>query len=152
MVETTRATKDILDDMLSKDSQRIWKASCDIMSLSQNHDKIIELVSYREQMYDATVGIDLGGMLAPNSRFLKGAFEVIDFHSKGEKCPCVLLGENSNPRDYIKAGYFTKISITNLENSNYIDYYMIRCNRCNTKYKVTERMGHMFFWKWEPWQ
>lgn len=45
MRETKRKQKDILKDMLSGDMQKIWSASCEIVSLSQNHEKIMELVS-----------------------------------------------------------------------------------------------------------
>lgn len=44
MRETKRTSKDILKDMLSGDMQKIWSASCEIVSLSQNHEKIMELV------------------------------------------------------------------------------------------------------------
>lgn len=44
MRETKRKSKDILEDMLSGDMQKIWSASCEIVSLSQNHEKTMELV------------------------------------------------------------------------------------------------------------
>ena len=44
MRETKRTSKDILKDMLSGDMQKIWNASCEIVSLSQNHEKIMDAV------------------------------------------------------------------------------------------------------------
>ena len=55
--------------MLSGDVDKIWSASCAICLLSQNHDKVIEFVPYKEKMYYAARNIELGGAIVPNNRF-----------------------------------------------------------------------------------
>ena len=50
MRESMKTTKELTDDMLSKDPKRIWSASCEIISLGQNHDRIMELVPYLSQI------------------------------------------------------------------------------------------------------
>lgn len=44
MSQTRKSTKELIEDMLSEDAQRIWSASCGIISLGQNHERIMELV------------------------------------------------------------------------------------------------------------
>ena len=149
MRETKKSSKDIVKDMLSRDADKIWSASCAICSLSQNHDKIMELIPYKEEMYYATRNTELGGALAPNHRFLKKAFEVMEVHKEGKGCPCSLLGEDFNPKHLLEDGYFELMDVVYFSNSSYIDYYIIRCNRCKKLYKVEERESHYTWWNWE---
>lgn len=149
MRETKRSSKDIINDMLSGDADKIWSASCAICSLSQNHDKVMELVPYKEKMDYATRNIELGGAIALNHRFLKKAFEVMEVHEEGKECPCILLGGDSNPNHLLEDGYIELLDVVCFSNSGYIDYYVIRCNRCKKLYKVEEREYHFTWWKWQ---
>lgn len=149
MRETKRSSKDIIKDMLSGDADKIWSASCAICSLSQNHDKVMELVPYKEKMYYATRNIELGGAIALNNRFLKKAFEVMEVHEEGKECPCILLGGDSNPKHLLEDGYIELMDVVYSSNSGYIDYYMVRCNRCKKGYKVEEREYHYTWWSWQ---
>lgn len=74
MKETDKTAQELIQDMLSGNAQKIWSASCGICSLSQNHNRIMELVPYKGQMYNEAKNIELGGNLALNSRFFKQAF------------------------------------------------------------------------------
>ena len=134
MRESTKTTKELIDDMLSKDSKRIWSASCEINSLGQDHDRIMELVPYLTQIKSKTNNIELGGLIHPNSRLLKQAIETIEWHMKVKSCPCCLLGENSNPKQLEADGYITINDTVYMNKSNYVDYYLVGCNRCKTKY------------------
>lgn len=150
MRETTTPTTKIIEDMLSRDPHRIWHASCEIVSLSQNHERIMELVPYKEKMQDATKGMDLGGVIAPNKRFLTKAFDLLHFYEKHQSCPCTTLGEDSNPCHLETDEYVTILETKYYDNSNYVDYYIVRCNKCHTTYKVEEREYHMTWWSWKP--
>ncbi len=145
---TTKTTKELIDDMLSKDPKRIWCASCEIISLGQNHDRIMELVPYLSQIKSKTNNVELGGLIHPNSRFLKQAIETIEWHMKEKSCPCCLLGESSNPIQLEADEYITITDTVYINKSNYVDYYLVRCNRCETKYKVEEREYHSTWWNW----
>ncbi|MEG0276842.1 MAG: hypothetical protein RR630_07425 [Coprobacillus sp.] len=149
MRKTNKTTEEIVKDMLSKDSYKIWEASCHICSLSQNHNRVIELLPYKDQMISATKGIALGGALGPNIRFLNKAFDIISFHENGDYCPCCLLSEDSNPIHLIDDGYFTLVDTIYLKDSHYIDYYLVSCHRCHTVYKVEQREYHYTWWNWE---
>lgn len=148
MRETKDNTQIIVQDMLSRDSHKIWSASCKICSLSQNHDRIMELVPYKEQMISATSNIELGGAVAPNSRFLQKAFKIIYFHKDNMGCPCLLLGEDANPIHCVEDGYFTLKDTVHGKDSNYVDYYILYCKRCGRLYQVDEREYHYIWWNW----
>lgn len=148
MSQTKKSTKELIEDMLSEDAQRIWSASCGIISLGQNHERIMELVPYLTQMKSKTNNIELGGLIHPNSRLLKKAFEVIEWHSNGVGCSCSLLGEDSNPRHLEEDGYITITDTVYMNNSNYIDYYLAICHNCQTQYKIEEREYHSLWWNW----
>lgn len=150
MKDTIRSTKEIINDMLSKDPTRIWSGSCDIISLGQNHNRIMEFIPYLDCMKESTKNINLGGLLRPNSRLLNKAFETIEFHKLNKTCPCSLFGENSNPISLQKENDVTIVKTSHLDQSNYVDYYMVRCNQCNQLYKVEERQYHYFWWNWIP--
>ena len=149
MRETKKSSKDIIKDMLSGDADKIWSASCAICSLSQNHDKMMELIPYKEKMYYATRNIELGGAIVSNHRFLTQAFKVLEVHEKGEECPCSLLGEDASPKHLLEDGYFELMDVMYFSKSSYIDYYIIRCNRCKKLYKVEEREYHYTWWSWQ---
>lgn len=148
MRETTMSCQEIIQDMLSGDSHKIWRASCCICSLSQNHDRIVELLPYLHQIAYSTKNIDLGGKLVSNSRFLKKAFEIMDFHMKNMGCPCCLLGEDFSPIDLVSDNYFVLMDTVYMNNSNYVDYYNVCCKCCGIIYKVEERDYHFTWWNW----
>lgn len=150
MKETKKENHEIVEDMLSKDANRIWVGSCAICSLSQNRTRIKELIPYRTRFETAACGIDLGGMLAPNSRFLDKALEIIEFHKSSKECPCVLRMDTDffNPKHLQEDGYIEILDKVYYKDSNYVDYYMVRCIDCNAKYKVYEEVGHMACWRW----
>lgn len=150
MRETDRNTKEIVADMLSGDIHKIWKASCEICSLSQNHNKVMELAPFKTTMLAATRDIDLGGMIARNNRFLKRAFEIISFHENSTNCSCQLVDDESDPHQMEEDGYVNIIETQYYENSSYPDYYMVQCNNCKKIYKVEEREYHMTWWRWTP--
>jgi len=149
MRETDKSIEEIVEEILSRDPRKIWSASCAICSLSQNHEKIMKLAPYKKQIVHSTYGIELGGGLAPNKRFLKYALKIIEWHERNEGCSCQLLGEQSNPDHLVEDGYFEMIEVVNCMNSTYVDYYRVRCKKCNTIYKVFERLSHMPWWEWK---
>lgn len=143
MRETKKSTQEILNDILSRDSHKIWAASCEIASLSQNHEKVMELVPYKQQIIDGTEGIDLGGFFCSNKTHLKRALMVLEFHEQKLFCPCHLLGEFDNPDDLVQDDYFTLVSAEEYS-------YTVRCNQCGTNYKVDLREYHFIWWEWTP--
>ena len=50
MHETQRPVKELVADMLSGDPHKIWHSSGEIRSLSQNHDRIMEIAHYKYRL------------------------------------------------------------------------------------------------------
>ena len=64
-------------------------------------------------------------------------------------CPCSLRGTKDNPHRAEKDGYFDLIQTVPYEPECSInDYYILRCRRCGTLYKVFEREYHYLWWEW----
>ena len=97
---------EIVADMLSKDPVRIWSASSTICSLSQDQHSMKKLIPYITQFTNTTKGIELGGALAPNKRFLDKALCILNYYKEEKGCPCCLLGEDSNPLPMVEQAYF----------------------------------------------
>lgn len=148
MKETTKPAHEIIQDMLSFDAKKVWGASCAICSLSQNHERIVQILPYEEKIKLATKGINLGGSLAPNHRFLKKVFEILAFHKANKGCPCCLLDEDFNPKHVLEDGYVILVDTIYIQDSRYIDYYVVKCRNCGTMYQVEEREYHYPWWNW----
>ena len=151
MEETKQSSKDIIEDMLSRDAHKILHGCYAICALSQNHDRIMELIPYKEEMYNATRNIDLGGLIVRNQPFLEKAFEVMELHEKGEECSCSLLGEDFNPKRVLDDGYFELLDdvVRHGEGCFGNHYMIVQCNRCKKRYKVEENFYHYVWWDWQ---
>lgn len=143
-------TQEIINDMISKDSHRIWKSSCEIVALGQDKSAILQLIPYIEQFESETKGVKLGGAFASNQRFLDAAIKTLKFHRDSTDCPCQLLGIHDcmDPKRQVDIGYLKISNIERIENK-WVDFYEARCTRCNQKFKIIERVGHYMWWSWE---
>lgn len=149
MHETQQPTKEIIADILSGDSHRVWSASCGILSLSQNHDRIKEIAHYKFRIKFATKRILTGWPYSIERRRLLKIFEIIEFHKKNKGCPCCLLGQEDNPHHVVEDGYFDLLqTVPRSPICSVNDYYILRCRRCGVVYKVSEREYHFLWWDW----
>ena len=150
MHETQRTTKELIADMLSSDRHKLWHASCEIRSLSQNHDRMLEIVRYKYRLKFATRRILSGWPPnTPQRLCLLKIFGSIDFHRKNKGCPCCLLGRTDHPHHVIEDGYFDLLqTVPYTPECSITDYYILRCKRCGVTYKVFEREYHYLWWEW----
>ena len=66
-----------------------------------------------------------------------------------ESCSCSLRGTKDDPHRAAKDGYFDLLQTVPYEPECSInDYYILRCRRCGTLYKVFEREYHYLWWEW----
>lgn len=63
-------------------------------------------------------------------------------------CTCASVHQNTDPEDVIKDGSFRRIETVFYANSNSINYYIVRCNKCNKLYKTQAQEYHYIRWKW----
>lgn len=110
---------------------------------------MMQLANHKKAMQEAVKGVNLGGLIASNNRFLDRAFQIIEFHERNQGCSCSLMGEDSNPRHLVEDGYFEGRETVYHPNSNYPDYYILQCNSCGSLFKVSERESHFTWWEWE---
>ena len=60
----------VIEELKSKDSHKIWKASNEIIRYSQSYKDIEPLIGHLSAIKEGTKDVELGGGLAPNNRFL----------------------------------------------------------------------------------
>ena len=147
-------TEQILSDLLSKDVNMVKKASCEIIDISQNREKIRPLIDSLEIIREKTADLDMGGVIARNRRFLDFALEVIEFHKSNKGCSCMLYSQSGDSTffDPIQEELMGNVKVVKkvMEgNSLYVDYYLAKCNKCQCEFKVIERVYHMPWWHWE---
>lgn len=150
MHETQRTAKDLIADMLSGDRNKLWQASCELRSLSQNHDRMMEIAHYKYRLKFATKRIlSVWPPNTPQQLCLLKIFESIEFHRKNMGCPCCLLGEEDNPHHVVEDDYFDLLqTVPYTPECTINDYYILRCRRCGVTYKVFEREYHCLWWDW----
>ena len=148
MRETQRSTKEIVRDMLSGDSFTVWQASCEIASLSQNHDRVMEVARHWWKIRLAMKNSRKKNSFVSQRQFVRRALEVVEFHKSGKECPCCLLGMKSNPRHLIEDGYIEQIEFGHRDYENN-DYWVLRCKRCKKLYQVEELEYHFPWWEWK---
>lgn len=146
MENTAKSTNELLDDILSGNPQKVWSSSCAIIKLSQDDERIKEFIPYLEEIKAKTANLDMGGLLAPNDRFVKKVIKILEHYKMERECSCCLLDGNDNPAhcktiDIKEEVYF--------QDSKRVDYYMVECRKCNQKYKVYERESHFLWWDWQ---
>lgn len=145
-------TEQIISDLTSKDVSRIRIGACEIISFSQDKEKVLQLKDFRQLIIDKTAGIEMGGAFAPNKRFVDYALNIIDFHVADKRCSCTLYSdfkyECNDPNKEVEKGNIVILEITKIEN-NWIDYYSCSCNKCGQKFNVFERDGHYTWWEWK---
>ncbi len=156
-------TQEIIQKISSRNTQNIREAACEIIALGQNREKIAPLIEHLNIIKSNTRNLDLGGMFAPNQRFVDFAIKTIEFHKNTNDCSCLLYIEKYiltndivnrklqydcfNPNNEDKKGNIKILEINRIDNK-WIDYYLVECQKCLRKYEVEEREGHYVFWNW----
>lgn len=157
-------TEEIIENITSRDTYKVWEAACEIINSGQDYDTIAPLIEYLPVIKNSTAGLDMGGAFALNQRFIDFAITTIEFHAVSKKCPCALFTEKFrltndlvkreiqyegfNPNKETEKGNVKILEIVYIDN-NWIDYYIVECAKCTAHYKVEEREGHFMFWIWK---
>jgi hypothetical protein len=136
----------IVDDMISKDVQRIRDASCKIIYAGQNRDALKPLLPFIELMRAAT-NLNRGGLSVLNQRFPEYAIKTLEFHRDSNECTCNLYAggyDSFDPDEELKAN---NIEIVSRSDDKYS--LIARCKKCNELYDVDMRWGHYIFHDWK---
>ncbi|MCX2746185.1 hypothetical protein OO013_20080 [Mangrovivirga sp. M17] len=141
--------------MTSRDVGLIRKSGLDIINNSQNEDVITLLIAHRDDIYNATRNFDLGGAFATNNRFYEFPIEIIDFHrelilSNNTKCTCDLYFKSYSDFDPNKEGENPTIELFAKGIGDYTNVYGLKCNKCESRFHVSERHYHYGWYQWHP--
>jgi hypothetical protein len=146
----------LIQDMTSRDVDRIRTAGAEIIKNSQNEEQIKKLFPYRDNIYKSTRNLELGGAFAPNSRFYEFPLEIIDYHSlldsqieKSGKCTCDLYlksFESYNPNNEELNDSMTLFAKAI---GDYTFLYGMKCEKCKKRFHVSERQYHYIWYKWD---
>lgn len=153
MDSVPRSNREILADLLSKDSKKIWWASGEVISECQNPDRIMPLVPFRDRIARETREVSMGGAVAPNRRFVDLVLKILDFYGKGRNCPCgiyPMAGSDSTFRPSTEKSRGNIEILERVESGGFPDYYVVQCTRCGQKFRVKEGMYHFVWWQWIP--
>lgn len=156
-------TDEIIENITSRDTHKVWKSACEIINNSQDFEKIKPIISYFQFIKENTSDLKMGGTFAPNQRFIDFAITILEFHKDRKECSCSLYTkkfkltndivdreiryEMFNPNNEVEKGNIKILSVERIE-EKWIDYYNVQCLKCKTQYKVDEREGHYKFWNW----
>lgn len=138
---------DTLDDLLSRNSQRIWQATWDVIA-SRDTALLETLRAALPEIQRATADVKLGGMIAPNRTSLEHALAKINKY-RSWKCWCDdyprLLQHDPNREE--KRGH---VRILHQDTSGWPGTYSCQCLVCGKLFDVEEGEYHSAWWKWRP--
>lgn len=128
---------EVLEGFLSKNADKVLKSSREVIrAVITNREMIESLVEDLDKIEEATRGLNYGGLLLPNRRFVDKALMIIR-GSKENRCLCDFAFEDvgqsvkSLERNY---GFI----LLSEETKGYINAGKIECPKCNQRYVVEE--------------
>lgn len=135
----------VLDDLLSEDSHRIWRASWDIIA-SRDVELLDELRAALPRIRTATTGIDLGGLITPNSATLEHALtKVREFRSWTCWCDEYLQLLHFDPNREQQRGH---VRILSEDTTYWPGSSVTECTVCGQHFTVVGGEHHSAWWKW----
>ena len=88
-------TLQLIADITSRDTHKVWSSSCEIISLGQDERSIQPLIEYLPLIKKKAKNLAMGGTFAPNQRFVDFAIRTIEFHRDSIECSCTLYAKGS---------------------------------------------------------
>ena len=139
----------LLDDLTSRDPKRIWEAACAIRKL-RDHGELTALAAALDQIKISTKGVDLGGMLRPNSSHLNFAIRKLEFVRDRSDCLCELYTQDDmyDPEHEAAEGNVV-LTDSRVSDDGWVEYYACRCSLCGAKFRVEPREYHYTWWEWQ---
>jgi hypothetical protein len=136
----------VLADLISRDAQRIWAASHDVIR-SQDLTLLRALASEGWAIETATHAVELGGALRPNRATLDFALKKLLHVATSDACLCTLYPtyDMFDLAREVQAGHVAILPEVSSPDERVIT---CSCARCNATYNVEEREYHYPWWQW----
>lgn len=146
MRDIGKGTNEILNDILSRDSQKVWSSSNTIIKMSQDNKRIKEFIPHLGEIKAKTANLDMGGLFAGNDRFVKKVIRILEHYKNEQECSCCLFDGDDNPTDYETIDIKEEVRV---KDNNCLDHYVVECKKCKQKFNVYEREYHFSWWDWQ---
>jgi hypothetical protein len=138
---------DLLGDLTSGDSFRVWRASWDVIR-SRDTAELDTLRDALPQIRRATQGVDLGGMIRPNRDALEHALaRVAEFRSWSCWCDDYPRLLQYDPNKELEFGH---VDIVDRADAELPVTYEAVCSVCGRRFTVEEGEHHALWWRWRP--
>lgn len=140
----------LLEQLTSKDSQRIWEAACTINKL-WDKTVLLELAQHLADIKKQTHAIALGGFFLSNAYHLEHALERLEYVGNNpEACLCYFYPKNLfyQPEKEAEAGH---IHIDSCEDFPEVwgSHWQVHCQHCGQQFKIHDGESHYRWWQWE---
>jgi len=146
----------VIQDMTSRDVDRIRTAGAEIIKNSQNEEQIKKLFPCRDDIYNSTRNLDLGGAFATNNRFYEFPLEIVDYHSllnskkeNSGKCTCDLYLKSYHDYDPNEEALNDSMTLFAKAIGDYTFVYGMKCEKCKRRFHISERQYHYIWYKWD---
>lgn len=138
----------LLEDITSKDPQRIWASACAIRTL-RDPQTLALLVAHLDEIKQSTNGVPLGGALRPNASHLAFAIRKLEFVKNQSGCLCSLytLDDLYDPAKEEQAGNIRILASTS-DKETWSSVYECQCCLCQARYHVEQGEYHYTWWAW----
>lgn len=138
-----------LDDFLSRDPHRVWRASCAVQTC---FDRAVlkDLAAHIDQIEVATAGLDLGGAFRPNSDLLALALRILRFVLGQSGCLCTFFPDDPmyDLHHLTRLGHVRHGDPVD-DPASYCSRYDVICEHCGAEFDVAEQLGwHVPLWTW----
>ena len=137
----------LFDDLTSRDSTRIWSASCAVRRL-RDAAELAHLAAKVYEIVEATKGVKLGGVLRPISSHLDFAIKKLEFIRYESRCLCALyeMDDLYDPEQEQTDGHIRIVDT--IHSQRWVDHYVCECTSCAQRFKVEPREYHYPWWQW----
>lgn len=134
----------VYDDLVSRDTQRIWAASWEVIH-SRNTALLLDLAGRVAEIREAARGVELGGMLRPNRVAVDFALQKLAFYAAGDECPCALYlsFDLYDPEREASEG-----NVVLHPDGRPVGTYRCTCTLCGRWFGVVREEYHYPWWQW----
>ena len=138
---------EIISNLSSRDSHKVYLATNEIIQNFHSSSFIRPFIPSLNNIIDWTNGLEMGGLFAPNQRFVDFAIKVIKFHRDNMGCACALYPQFSfDPEKEISR---KRVDFISKETIEWDLVYEASCRKCHNRFQIISNLhGHIPYHSW----